>query len=159
MKELTKRFRNVEGKTINVVDHTLEVLNQHPNTQVYIGTDSQNLSGLTVYVTVIAYRYGNTGVHYIYNKEKVPRISTGNLANDTWNRLWAEAERTVEVAEWFKQKVNVPVEIDMDYNDDDYYDSNRLISAACGWASSLGYKVNVKPECLIACRAADYQCQ
>ena len=46
----------------------------------------------------------------------------------------------------------------MDYNDDGYWPSNRLVSSTCGWASSLGYKVNIKPNAQIATKAADYHC-
>jgi predicted RNase H-related nuclease YkuK (DUF458 family) len=47
----------------------------------------------------------------------------------------------------------------MDYNEDENFKSNKLISAAKGWANSLGYKVNVKPNNQIATRAADYHCK
>jgi predicted RNase H-related nuclease YkuK (DUF458 family) len=47
----------------------------------------------------------------------------------------------------------------MDYNDDESHKSNRLISAAKGWANSLGYKVNVKPNNQIATKAADHHCR
>jgi len=47
----------------------------------------------------------------------------------------------------------------MDYNEDEYYMSNKLVSAAKGWASSYGYTVNIKPHKQIATRAADYHCK
>ena len=48
----------------------------------------------------------------------------------------------------------------MDYNgDESCLKSHKLISAAKGWANSLGYKVNVKPNNQIATRAADYHCR
>jgi len=40
-----------------------------------------------------------------------------------------------------------------------YNESNKLISATKGWANSLGYKVNVKPNSQIATRAADHHCK
>ena len=45
------------------------------------------------------------------------------------------------------------------YNSDEYHRSNKLISATKGWANSLGYKVNVKPNNQIATRAADHHCK
>jgi predicted RNase H-related nuclease YkuK (DUF458 family) len=51
------------------------------------------------------------------------------------------------------------VEIDMDYKSDESFSSHKLISATRGWANSLGYKVNVKPDNQIATRAADYHCK
>ena len=47
----------------------------------------------------------------------------------------------------------------MDYNNDEKFISNKLISAAKGWANSLGYKVNVKPHNQIATKAADHHCK
>ena len=76
-----------------------------------------------------------------------------------WSRLWHEAELSIDTAEWLKQQIKVNIEIDMDYNDNEAYKSNKLMSAAKGWANSLGYKVNVKPQIQIATRAADYNCK
>lgn len=148
-----KVFRTVKGDVVDVVKHTLDVLKKHPNASIRVGTDSQNTGSVTSYSTVIAYRYGTRGVHYIASKKRVPRI------NDLWTRLWKEAEDSVEVAEWLTEKINTKVVIDMDYNDDDTHNSNKLISAAKGWANSLGYTVYVKPDELIATRAADYYCR
>ena len=55
--------------------------------------------------------------------------------------------------------MSVQVEIDMDYNSDENHRSYKLISATKGWANSLGYKVNVKPNNQIATRAADHHCK
>lgn len=76
-----------------------------------------------------------------------------------WSRLWKEAELSLEVAEWLTQQVNIKVEIDMDYNDDENFKSNKLVSATKGWANSLGYKVNIKPFNQIATKAADHHCK
>jgi hypothetical protein len=148
-----KVFKRVNGQTVNVVKHTLEVLRDNPTVQIHIGTDSQNEGGYTTYSTVIAYRFSRNGVHYIVSKSKEPAIL------DMWTRLWKEAEASIEIAEWLTKQINVNVQIDMDYNDDENFKSNKLISAARGWANSLGYKVNVKPDIQIATKAADYQCR
>ena len=148
-----KIFKTINGKPVNVVKHTMEILKTNPTVQIHVGTDSQTLGEYTSYSTVIAYRFTRNGVHYIASKQKVPRI------NDMWARLWKEAEDSIEVAEWLTQQINVNIQIDMDYNDDEHHKSHKLISAAKGWANSLGYKVNVKPNNQIATRAADYVCR
>jgi predicted RNase H-related nuclease YkuK (DUF458 family) len=148
-----KVFKKINGDKINVIEHTLLQLKEYPHVAIHIGTDSQNMRASTIYSTVIAYRFGNRGVHYIVNKQKVPKIK------DMWTRLWKEAEFSIETAEWLTQQINVKIEIDMDYNGDVDFQSNKLISAAKGWANSLGYKVNVKPDNQIATRAADYCCR
>ena len=147
-----KIFKLVDGTRVNIVKHTLLQLKANPTVQVHIGTDSQNMGCVTKYSTVIAYRFTNKGVHYISHDVKVPKI------NDIWNRLWKEAEMSIKTAEWLTNQINVNVQIDMDYNKDRRYRSSKIISATKGWANSLGYKVNIKPNKQIATRAADRQC-
>lgn len=148
-----KVFKTTKGEVVNVVSHTLNILKESPNVQIHIGTDSQTFGKVTSYSTVIAYRFGNRGVHYIRSKRKVPVI------RDMWTRLWKEAEDSIEVAEWLTEQINVNIQIDMDYNGDEDHKSHKLIAAAKGWANSLGYVVNVKPNNQIATRAADYSCR
>ena len=146
-------FKDVHGKIIDPLNHTLKVLKNSPYSQIHIGSDSQNVGKKTIYVTAIAYRFGSRGVHYIISKKSEMIIDV------IWKRLWKEAEMSIEVAEWLSNQINVKIEIDMDYNSDEKFISNKLISAAKGWANSLGYKVNVKPNNQIATKAADHHCK
>ena len=146
-------FKNIKGERIDPIAHTLKILKDYPNVQIHIGSDSQNVGKKTRYATVIAYRYGSRGVHYILSKKNE------SLLKDMWSRLWKEAEMSIDVAEWLTNQISVRVEIDMDYNSDENFKSSKLISATKGWANSLGYKVNVKPNNQIATRAADYHCK
>ena len=146
-------FKNINGEIIDPLSHTLKVLKNSPYSQIHIGSDSQNVGKKTKYVTAIAYRFGSRGVHYIISKKDEVII------DDIWKRLWKEAEMSIEVAEWLSKQINVKIQIDMDYNNDEKFISNKLISAAKGWANSLGYKVNVKPNNQIATRAADHHCK
>ena len=146
-------FRDIQGHRLDPIEHTLNILKEYPNVQIHIGSDSQNIGKSTKYATVIAYRFGSRGVHYILSKKQEV------LIEDMWTRLWQEAEMSINVAEWLTHQVSVRVEIDMDYNSYTNFKSNKLISATKGWANSLGYKVNVKPNNQIATRAADYHCK
>ena len=146
-------FKNIKGERIDPVEHTLKILRDYPTVKIHIGSDSQNIGKKTKYATVIAYRYGSRGVHYILSKK------TELLIKDMWTRLWKEAEMSIDVAQWLTHQVSVRVEIDMDYNSDENFKSSKLISATKGWANSLGYKVNVKPNNQIATKAADYHCK
>ena len=146
-------FKNINGEIIDPLSHTLKVLKNSPYSQIHIGSDSQNVGKKTKYVTAIAYRFGSRGVHYIISKKDEVII------DDIWKRLWKEAEMSIEVAEWLSKQINVKIQIDMDYNNDEKFISNKLISAAKGWANSLGYKVNVKPNNQIATKAADHHCK
>jgi len=46
--------------------------------------------------------------------------------------------------------------IDLDFNDDEFKASNKLIAASRGWITSAGFKCTTKPAQQIATRAADY---
>lgn len=146
-------FKDIHGNKIDPIDHTRKILAENPFVSIHIGTDSQSIAKQTRYITVIAYRFGNRGVHYILMKNGVPQIK------DLWTRLWKETEMSINVAESINQILNVKAEIDMDYNEDENYKSNKLVNATRGWANSLGYKVNIKPHGQIATRAADYHCK
>jgi len=149
-----KVFKKVNGEKVDVIKHTLDVIKKNPDVEIHIGTDSQSSGHLTTYVTVIAYRYSTRGVHYIFWKEKVPRIK------DKFTKLYKETVLTIEVAEWFTSQIkSVKVELDFDYNGDKKHFSQRLVPATKGWAEGLGYKVNIKPVKQIATHAADYHCR
>ena len=146
-------FRDIQGNKIDAITHTQKILAENPYVQIHVGTDSQSIAKQTRYITVIAYRFGNRGVHYILKKSGYPQIK------DLWTRLWKETEMSIDVAEYIKDSLNIRPEIDMDYNEDESFKSNKLVNATRGWANSLGYKVNIKPHGQIATRAADYHCK
>jgi predicted RNase H-related nuclease YkuK (DUF458 family) len=149
-----KVFKKVNGEKVDVVKHTLEIIKKNPDVEIHIGTDSQSSGEFTTYATVIAYRYGTRGVHYIFWKEKIARI------NDKFIKLYREAELTIDVAEWFTERIkSVRVELDFDYNASVKHYSQKLVPSTKGWAESLGYTVNIKPVKQIATRAADYHCR
>lgn len=146
-------FKDINGNIIDPIDHTREIIRKNPFVEVHVGTDSQSLAKITQYITVIAYRFGNRGVHYILKKNGVPQIK------DLWTRLWKETELSIDIAETIKKSLNVIPEIDLDYNENENFKSNKLVNASKGLANSLGYKVNIKPHIQIATRAADYHCK
>lgn len=150
---MIKKFRKTNGELVDVLQHTLEVLKEHPTAQIHIGTDSQNNKCWTKYATVIAYRYGRNGVHYIYLKQKLPKIK------QRWDKLWKETVFSIETAVWLRDQINISIVIDMDYSSEKDNWSNKLVSSAKGWAESLGFKVNIKPFDQVATKAADYECR
>jgi len=146
-------FKNINGTLIDPISYTKAMVAKHPYVTIHIGTDSQSIAKRTLYATVIAYRLGNRGVHYIVHKIGLPKIQ------DLWTRLWKETEMSIDIAEQMKQTLDVEIQIDMDYNEDESFKSNRLVNASRGWANSLGYRVNMKPNIQVATRAADHHCR
>jgi len=51
---LNKLFKKTNGEVVNVLEHTLNILREHPNVKIHVGTDSQSYQTTTIYVTVIA---------------------------------------------------------------------------------------------------------
>ena len=146
-------FRTSKGDEIDPIAYTRNMIARHPNTTIHIGTDSQSIAKHTQYATVIAYRLGNRGVHYVVHKVGFPKIK------DFWTRLWKETEMSIDIAEKIKSALGVELQIDMDYNEDQSFKSNSLVNASRGWANSLGYRVNMKPNIQVATRAADHHCK
>lgn len=148
---MEKYFRTEEKERVNIVQHTLEQIEKWPNLKIYVGTDSQDFSGDTIYVTCIVYRYGNRGAHYIFYKERVPRI------RDVYTRLFDEARRTIETAQIIDSEIPVSFEaLEFDYNQAPKFQSNRLLSAVGGWVKGLNYKPVFKSGEQIATKAADH---
>ena len=141
------------GSVVQLVDHVQKVVEENPDVQILIGSDSQNRNGKTTYATTVVFRYKNNGAHVLYKKEKTIKVS------DLWTRLWAELERSIIVADHLEGHAGVKVhQIDMDYNSDPAYASNRVWTAAVGYLRSMGYRSGAKPDLLIASWAANVIC-
>lgn len=148
---MEKYFTTEWGEKVNIVEHTLEQIEKWPNLVIRIGTDSQNYSGITRYVTTIVYRYGNRGAHYVYFKEEVPRIRV------EYNRLYDEGVRTMEAHDLLTSEIPVAVQaLEFDYADVKKTLSSQLVSTFKSW----GYGNAVfKSGDMIACKAADHICR
>lgn len=151
---MKKQFKKMSDRSaVELADYAKSIVEQNPGVEVYVGCDSQNYSSNTVYVSTVLFRYQNRGAHVVYTKENVSKIS------DLWTRLWAETERSIAVATFLTNDCDVDVkQIDMDYNSDPQFASNKLISAAVGYAESLGFKAKTKPDLLMATWAANVLC-
>lgn len=144
-------FKNEQRQLVNIVEHTVKMFCENPNMRIYIGTDSQDQGHETKYATCICYRWEeNKGAHYLYFKDKEPRI------RDTYTRLYNEGLKTLEVYEILKE-LPIKVEaLEFDYNNQKKYISNKLISTFKGWCEGLGQKALFKGGEMIATRAADH---
>ncbi|NNC85247.1 MAG: hypothetical protein HKO56_00980 [Bacteroidia bacterium] len=147
-------FKKMSDATkVDLKSYCVGMIEQNPEIKIYIGTDSQNISSKTVFVTTVVFRFENHGAHVIYHKEKTKRVS------DLWTRLWGELQRSIDVAGYLKFEGGIDIhQIDLDINSDPMYPSNKVLHAAVGYAQSLGYNTKTKPEELIATWAADLLC-
>lgn len=138
---------------VDIVNYTKDLLKAHPEVEIHIGCDSQNYKNHTVYVTTIVYRYPKNGARVLYRKEKVKKI------NDMWTKLWGELERSIQLALFIEQNTGIKVkQIDLDYNEDPSFASNKLLQAASGYVTSMGFNASSKPNLLMATWAANVLC-
>jgi len=138
-------------RPINLIEYILDYIKEYPETKIYVGSDSQNRGPETIYATAVVLRYRTKGCHVLYYKTRVP------LVRDFWSRLWRETEMSIETATFITENSPLKIEsIDLDFNDDEYKASNKLVSASKGWVSAAGFRSTTKPSLQIATRAADH---
>lgn len=145
------RFKKLTGDDSFDVAHYVKAyydLHKRQKLELYLGCDSQNKIK-TTYATTLVFNINTSGCHVIYRKEVVPIIT------DMWSRLWGETERSVEVALYLRENGIEIDTIDLDYNVDPKFKSNKVVTAAVGYVESLGFKARIKPELLPAVYAAD----
>lgn len=158
---MEKYFRLEDDSLVNIIDHTLEQIQKYPNLQIYVGTDSQDMTfkhkgrknKVSRYATTVVYRYGLRGAHYAYFLEDVPRIK------DIFTRLYGEAERTLDIVKLLTTNYPIKIEgVEFDYNHVPLpkNKSNVLYSTVNGWVQGLGYKPVFKSGRMIAVKAADH---
>lgn len=124
-------FTFADGTKIeNVARHAVNILKEHPDSEIHIGTDSQVYGNEIKYATVIAFGFGRKdfetghGVHYIKSKQRIwlpkPRKKGNEKPSQTdlrhyhWTRLYAEAELSVNTAKKFKRELFALLEEEFD---------------------------------------------
>lgn len=148
-----KIFSNIQGERVELIDYILYIINNKPITTIHVGTDASHVSGGLVYYTVIAFRYGKKGAHFIKAKNFVKGKKT------VTEKLRLEGIYTIELAMWLKEQIpSMDVIVELDYNINENYKSNVVISEMKGWAEGMGFTVTVKPDEQIAVKAADHLC-
>ncbi len=122
--------------------------------RVVVGTDSQVYKNHTLYAVAVCIYDIGSGCHVVYSKEKdyekKERLS---------DRLWGEVVRTVEVADYLRDKIKkISVSTHFDVNEDENFKSNIIYDAATGYAEGAGFEWRGKPNSWAATCAADRFC-
>lgn len=149
-------FRTINGQIVDVIDFCTK--HCAAGTTLYVGTDSAVKGSETVFVTVVAVRFGNAkqqtakGATFCYLKNRTERHK------DKLLRLEDEAKYTMEIVKFIEDNY-IPVDVvEFDYNSDDRWASNKVMWAT-GYATGLGYTVTVKPDEQVAVKAANHLLQ
>lgn len=140
-------FKKYNGQQVDVFDYCQQQKTLNNDVQVFIGTDSILHGGNIHYFLVVAFRTGPTGVHFIYQKEKIPVIKTKTGKPNIIDRLRKEGIMSIELAESLVnagifQKNQIVIELD--FNKVVETVSTKLIPEMQGWAIGIGYQVLTK---------------
>lgn len=138
-------------KEVNLIEYIKDYLIEKPETQLFIGTDSQRKGKRVAYASVIVLYNERKGGKVLYSKIFTPPIK------DNFRRLFKEIELSLEIGvelmdKGIEQRL---MSIDLDYNEDKKYYSNKLLTSALGWATSLGFKCRTKPDSVAASYCSD----
>lgn len=148
-------FRDFYGTEIeDIVEYSKKYVASMPNQSLFVGCDSQVRGDVTVYATVICFYNEGKGAHVVYQKEKE------NRNTHLFSRLWAEVERTINLAATLRDRLPRGIMIDthFDINPNEQYRSNIVYRAAVGYAQGAGFMFKVKPQAWAATCAADRLC-
>lgn len=147
-------FKKADGTVINDLrSYIKDWVDKNPNSEIFVGCDSQDRTHKTKYATVIAMYNIGKGAHVITSTFMV------NTKLDRMTRLWEEVEKSIKVAKDIKEYVNVPISVHFDFNSEKDQVSNQLYDAAKGYTKSFGFDGYGKPESPAASYAADKQCR
>jgi predicted RNase H-related nuclease YkuK (DUF458 family) len=148
------KFKSLTNREeIDLIPYIKNFLFKNDDTNIFIGSDSQN-GKATTYAIVIVLHNTRKGGHVLYAKNIVPRIQ------DRFNRLWNEVEYSLQVANHLVNNgIQKPKFIDIDLNPDPKYKSNQVLRAALGYVESMGYTPRCKPNAVVASYVADAICK
>jgi len=146
-------FKKADGTKIpDIVSYVDDWRLTHPNSELFIGCDSIDKKYMTKYsIAIVMYDKGKGG--HVVTAETEDK---GNM--EIMQRLWPEIEQSVNTAKLLEQ-LNIPITIHIDYNNEKTYKSNQLLDAAIGYANSVGFKAEGKPNAPAASYAADKNCR
>jgi predicted RNase H-related nuclease YkuK (DUF458 family) len=160
-----KKFDTSE--VIDLIPYLKNFLIKNPKSLMVVGSDSLKYKIWTTYSTIIALFYPKiidkntveytSGAHLLYTKHRL----TGKT--DMWTRLWREVELTQLIADYIEVDVfntdlldtNRHVEIHVDLNPNEDYESNKIFKATMGMFKAMGYNTKAKPDSFVATCAAD----
>lgn len=137
-----KQFKKLANReNVDLIPYIKSYVEQYPETQILIGTDSQNRKHKSIYALCIGLNRPGKGAHVVYSKYEVPRIK------DNRERLIKETWDTIETAEYIRENTGIRATfLDIDINPDKQFGSNSALSACAGMCSGYGYNYRHKGD-------------
>jgi predicted RNase H-related nuclease YkuK (DUF458 family) len=136
------------GAVPDVVAAIREIAAREPIV-LHIGTDSQETSRNTDYVSVIVALTPGHGGRVFYRRHATKR--TRSLAQ----RLFKEAALSLEVAQVMAEQITPEITVHVDANEDLRHRSSNYVQALAGMVVGYGFRVRLKPDSWCATHVAD----
>lgn len=141
------------NKQVDLISYVRDYLKLYPETEILIGTDSQNRKENSIYAIVIGLYRPGKGAHVLYTRFNTPRISIRENSTRLLNEVWF----SVEIAEVLKNELKIKAKwIDIDLNPDEQYLSNKALTNAVGIVKGMGYEVRHKGNSPMMTYCADH---
>ncbi len=142
----------LEPITDAVEKKLLELLTTGYRIKVCIGSDSMVYGNEVQFATAIVFVIvGNGGCMYIKKQKEYRKIPLKE-------RMLMEIGQSVEIAyvlDPILKKMNIPMEIHADINQDPKFPSNASLKEAMGYIQSMGYAFVAKPNAFASSVCAD----
>lgn len=142
-------WKSLSGVPVADVVAAVRELTRDARVVLHIGTDSQEASRHTDYVTVIAALLPGHGGRVFYRHKTTTR--TKSLSQ----RLFHEAELSLEVAHQIAAALACEITVHVDANEDERHRSSNYVQALAGMVVGNGFRVHLKPDSWCATHVAD----
>ena len=147
----TVTFKKFTGEKLpNITEYIKNYIGEHNETEIIIGTDSQNKNNCTTYSTVIVLYNPGHGGHCIFRRWKTPREKIRQV------RLLKEVEESINLANELKDAGLKIKYIDLDINPNPKFKSYEVFQTAKGWVESVGFEVRFKTIAPLVTSVADW---
>lgn len=147
----TVTFKKFTGEKLpNITEYIKNYIGEHNETEIIVGTDSQNKNNCTTYSTVIVLYNPGHGGHCIFRRWKTPREKIRQV------RLLKEVEESINLANELKDAGLKIKYIDLDINPNPKFKSYEVFQTAKGWVESVGFEVRFKTIAPLVTSVADW---
>jgi uncharacterized protein len=150
---LEKTWKSLEGRRVkDLIGEFKQVIGEAGETEVHVGTDSQQAGRFTEFVTVMAILDKGHGGRVFYTREKVERVK--NLRERLMKEVWLSVTTGLEINEYVPSKDSLLIHVDA--NPDVHYKSSAYIKELTAMVVSQGFRHILKPDAWVASHVADH---
>lgn len=151
-----KNWSSGSGKSLDLTTVSEEVNNHYnKNKKIFIGSDSFHSRSKICFVTTVCLLTERLGGRYYFYKENIAPKRYSTLAT----RITEEVRRSIELAEYFMEKYNIPpdmIELHLDVSPFAAKEgTSRLSEMLKGYVQGYGLGCKLKPNAWASQSVAD----